>query len=160
KPVSLAAGTTLTFEMQFKEWQDNPENLGRFRLSISADSKGVEHERDRLAALRLTDPWAKLAAAYDVIGDQQALDRLLKHHPEAASGVGDLYAASRDWERAIAEYCKLLSDRPADVALLTKLATAYQSCGRSREAVLYLARASAANPRDSVLSLKVAALQA
>jgi len=42
---------------------------------------------------------------------------------------------------------------------LTKLDTAYQSAGRTREGIPYLAKASAANPKDSVLSLKVAALQ-
>ena len=43
---------------------------------------------------------------------------------------------------------------------MTKLATAYQSAGRTREAVPHLAKASAANPQDTLLSLKVAALQA
>ena len=44
--------------------------------------------------------------------------------------------------------------------MLTKLATAYQSAGRTREAVPHLATVSAANPKDTLLSLKVAALQA
>ncbi len=38
KPVSLAAGTTLTFEMQFGAWNDIGENLARFRLSVRGDS--------------------------------------------------------------------------------------------------------------------------
>jgi tetratricopeptide (TPR) repeat protein len=156
KPVSLAAGTTLTFQMQFQEWDGVGENLGRFRLSASGDSAAFA----RFAAMQLTDPWAKLAAAYHVIGDRQALDTLLKHHPQAAAGLGDLYAASQDWERAIAEYRKLVTDQRPDVALLTKLATAYQSAGRTREAVPHLAKASAANPKDTMLCQKVAALQA
>jgi tetratricopeptide (TPR) repeat protein len=41
-----------------------------------------------------------------------------------------------------------------------KLATAYQSAGRTREAVPHLAKASAGNPKDTILSMKVAALQA
>jgi WD40 repeat protein/tetratricopeptide (TPR) repeat protein len=105
-------------------------------------------------------PWQKLAAVYHRLGDQQALDTLVKQHPEAASGVGDLYAAAQDWERAIAEYRKLVTDQPADVALLTKLAKAYQPAGRTREAVPYLTKASAANPKDTLLSLQVASLQA
>jgi serine/threonine-protein kinase len=64
------------------------------------------------------------------------------------------------WERAIAEYRKLATEQPADGALLIKLAGAYQSAGRTREAVPLLAAASAANPKDTLLSLKVAALQA
>src|SRR5262249_33132065 len=63
-------------------------------------------------------------------------------------------------ERAIAEYHKLVTDQRPDVALLAKLATAYQSAGRTREAIPYLMKASAANPNDTLLSLKVAALQA
>ena len=102
----------------------------------------------------------KLATAYHLSADRQALDSLVKRHPEAASGVGELYAASQDWGRAIDEYRKRATDPRADVALLTKLATAYQSAGRTREAILPLAQASAANPKDTILSLKVAALQA
>ena len=64
------------------------------------------------------------------------------------------------WERAIAEYRTLATEQPADGALLIKLAGAYQSAGRTREAVPLLATASAANPKDTLLSLKVAALQA
>jgi tetratricopeptide (TPR) repeat protein len=146
--------------MQYKEWNGVGENLGRFRLYVSSDPAAIDREGKRLAAIKLTDPWAKLVAAYHVIGDRQALKTIVKHHPEAASGIGDLYAAAEDWERAIAYYRKLVSDHPADVALLTKLATAYQSAGRTREAVSYLAKASPANPNDTLLSLKVAALQA
>jgi tetratricopeptide (TPR) repeat protein len=135
-------------------------SLGRFRLSVSDDPAAFERERKRVAAMKIGDPWLKLAAAYHLLGDQLALDKLLEHHPKAASGIGDLYAATQDWERAVAEYGKLLTDRPAYVALLTKLATAYQSAGRTREAVPHLAKASAANPNDTVLSLDVAALQA
>jgi WD40 repeat protein/tetratricopeptide (TPR) repeat protein len=108
----------------------------------------------------IQEPWQKLAAAYHRLGDQKALDALVKRHPEAAVGVGDTYAASQDWERAIAEYGKLLADRPADVALVTKLASAYQMAGRTREAVPYVGKASAANPQDTILSLEVAARQA
>ena len=64
------------------------------------------------------------------------------------------------WERAIAEYRKLVTEKPADGVLLTKFTAVYQSAGRTREAVALLAEASAANPKDTLLSLKVAALQA
>ena len=111
--------------------QAKPHALGRFRLSVSGDPAILDpavfaRERDRFYATKLTDPWAKLAAAYHVLGDQQALDSLLKHHPEAASRIADVY----------------------------------QSAGRTREAIPHLAKASAANPNDTLLSLKVAALQA
>ncbi len=118
KPVSLAAGSSLTFAMQFAG--EGPENLGHFRLSVT-DLAGIEREQSYSVAMKLPDPWAKLAAAYHIIGDQQALDNLLERHPTAA---------------------------------------AYQSAGRTREGVSYLAKASTANPDDTMLSMKVAALQA
>jgi tetratricopeptide (TPR) repeat protein len=127
--------------------------------AVPSDPSALRH---RLAAMRIApdaDPWEQLAAAYHAIGDQPAVDKLLKEHPAAVVGIGDLYAANQDWERAIAEYRKLVTDQPADVALLTKLAAAYQSAGRTREAVPLLATAYAANPKDTTLSLKVSALQ-
>jgi tetratricopeptide (TPR) repeat protein len=154
KPAFLAAGTRLTFEMEF--WGVGPQNLGHFHLSVSSDPRAI----DTLAATQLTDPWAKLAAAYHIIGTQTARDTVVKHHPAAAAGVGDLYAAARDWERAIAEYGKAITAQTADVDLLTKLATAYQAAGRTREGLPYLARASAGKPQDTFLAVKVATLQA
>jgi serine/threonine-protein kinase len=64
------------------------------------------------------------------------------------------------WERAMDECRKLIAHQPTDVALLAKLGAIYQSAGRTRQAVPLLATASAANPSDTLLSLKVAALQA
>jgi eukaryotic-like serine/threonine-protein kinase len=63
------------------------------------------------------------------------------------------------WERAIADYRKVVTDQPTNGALATKLAAAYQSAGRTREAIPLLVTASAADPKDTLLSLKVAALQ-
>jgi tetratricopeptide (TPR) repeat protein len=60
KPVPLVAGTTLTFEMQFAR----TESLGHFRLSATSDRA----LQKRLAAAKLTDLWARLAAAYAVNG--------------------------------------------------------------------------------------------
>ncbi len=157
EPVTETAGTVLRVTLECKWGQQH--NLGRFRLSVSPDPATFDREEKRLAVLKLTDPWAKLAAAYHVLGDQAAHDTLVKQHPAAAAGIGDLYAAAKDWERAIAEYRKAVTDQPAD-SLLIKLAAAYQSAGRTREAVPHLAQASAANPNDTLLALKLAALQA
>src|SRR5262249_60492425 len=52
------------------------------------------------------------------------------------------------------------ADDPTTVATTLKLADAYVTSGRTREAVPLLASASSANPKDTILSLKVAALQA
>jgi tetratricopeptide (TPR) repeat protein len=105
-------------------------------------------------------PWQDLAAAYHRLGDQKTLDTLLKRHPSAAVGIGDIHAADGDWKRSMNAYRKALSGQPADTALLTKLAAVCKAAGRTREAVPYLASLSAANPNDTSLSLEVAALQA
>src|SRR5262249_38826733 len=67
KPVSLIAGTTLTFEMKFGAYR-GPENLGHFRLSATGDRASFERKHHRFAAMQLKDPWSKLAAAYAVNG--------------------------------------------------------------------------------------------
>jgi tetratricopeptide (TPR) repeat protein len=130
-PVPVVADTTLTFEMQFEGF--GAENLGRFRLSVSGDRATVIRESQCLAATTLTDRWGRVAAGYGLVGDPQALCKLLS---------------------------KLVTDRPEDGALLKGLARAYQSAGRTREAVPYMARASAVDPTDTMLSLRVAAFQA
>jgi tetratricopeptide (TPR) repeat protein len=52
------------------------------------------------------------------------------------------------------------ADHPSTLALTHKLVEAYVTSGRTREAVPLLATESAANPKDTILSMKVAALQA
>jgi WD40 repeat protein/serine/threonine protein kinase/tetratricopeptide (TPR) repeat protein len=97
-------------------------NLGRFRLSVSASPFAYE-----LEAMKFNDTWAKLAAAYRMINDQPSLDKLLEQHPEAVVGIGDLYAAGNNWERAVVEYSKSITDGTADSALLAKRAAAYMA---------------------------------
>jgi Flp pilus assembly protein TadD len=110
--------------------------------------------------MKLTQPWSRLAAGYQVIGDQQAVDRVVRLHPAAVSDMGDLYAAMQEWDAAIAVHRNALTNRPSDPALLATLAMTYQAAGRTREAVPLLAAASSANPKDTLLTLQVAALQA
>jgi tetratricopeptide (TPR) repeat protein len=158
--ISVANGLRILLDFSHIPADGKPATLGRFRLSVSTDAGAFDREKARLAAMTLTDPWPKLAAAYHVLGDRQAIDELVKGHTSAATGVGDLYAAAQDWERAIAEYRRFVTDQPADGALLTRLAAAYQSAGRTREGIPYLAKASAADPKDTLLSLQVASFQA
>jgi hypothetical protein len=53
-----------------------------------------------------------------------------------------------------------LAQEPENAALAADLLSADQSAGRTREAIPHLAKASATNPKDTPLSLRVAALQA
>ncbi|HVC93939.1 MAG TPA: hypothetical protein VND64_09620, partial [Pirellulales bacterium] len=101
-------------------------NLGRFRLSVTADSATLDRDQKRFAANQITEPWAKLAAAYRLIGDQPAMARLLERHPAAAAGSGDLYAADQDWERAIAEYGKALTPASTEAEVFAKRAEAFE----------------------------------
>jgi tetratricopeptide (TPR) repeat protein len=163
QPIAAAEKARLTIRLAFHSKENKQHNLGRFRLSVG-DGPTLEGEEKRIAKIsairKIYDGWARLAAAYYVIGDQQALDTLIKRHPKAAIALGDMHAAAKDWERAIAEYRKAITNEPGDVALTSKLLSAYQSVGRTREAVAYLAQASAANPKDTILSQRVAGLQA
>ena len=67
----------------------------------------------------------------------------------------ELLEAARD-----NEVKTLGANHPTTVATTLKLAEAYVASGRTREAIPYFAKASAANPSDTLLSLRVAALQA
>ena len=99
KPVVLPAGTTLTFEMECQASATNGENLGHFRLSVSTDPAALARDRIRSEAEQLTDPWHKLAAAYQLRGDQQAIDRVVERHPKLAGPIGDLFTRkpTADW---------------------------------------------------------------
>ncbi len=76
-------------------------------------------------ARKIPQPIARLAATYQLLGDQQDLGKLLEHHPQAAAGIGDLYAMDENWQEAIELYSKLITDQTADASLLFKRATAY-----------------------------------
>lgn len=71
-------------------------------------------------------PWQKMAAAYHLLGDQQALDKLIARHPEATAGIGDLYALQQDWNRAIAEYDKAITPQTTDANLFAARAIAHR----------------------------------
>jgi tetratricopeptide (TPR) repeat protein len=106
--------------------QATQHNLGRFRLSVSGDPTIFAREQRRLAAMKLTDPWDRLAAAYHIALDQPALDGLLKAHPEAVTSIGDLYAKDNKWDQAVAAYSKAITPETKGATLLAKRAEAYE----------------------------------
>src|SRR5262249_48598910 len=119
--------TRLEFQMQFSTNAVGPlEHLGHFRLSVASDPAAFDREQDRLVVLRLNDPWAKLAAGYQAIGDQRALDKLLEHRPTATAGIGDLYAAREDWKRALVEYDKAITKGSTDASLFAARAEIHE----------------------------------
>jgi WD40 repeat protein/tetratricopeptide (TPR) repeat protein len=106
-------------------------NLGRFRLSVSEDPASLGREEKLLTARKLTDPWQKLAALYQLKGDRQAIDRLVERRPKLAGPVGDLFIQGKneekDWRRAIALYSKGITEKTTDVDVLSKRARAYEA---------------------------------
>lgn len=159
EPLDADTGSMLSFVLDCQTTYVK-HNLGRFRISVTADPVSFIRERNRYLVDQQADPWTRLATAYHVTGNHSALDTLLKHHPNAIAGLGDLFASTRDWKRAIDAYRQVLADRPNDTALLNKLVNACQAAGKTREAVPHLAALSAATPSDTLLPLRVAALQA
>ena len=101
-------------------------NLGRFRLSITDDPAAIGNEEKRFAAVKIADPWEKLAAAYFLLDNQLALNRLLKDHPAAIVSVGELSALTEDWERAVGEFSKVITPETNDARLLAKRAEVYE----------------------------------
>ncbi len=106
--------------------QSAQHNLGRFRLSVSGDPAIFARQRRRLAAMKLADPWARLAVACHIAHDQPALDALLKAHPEAATSTGDLYAADNKWDQAVGAYTQAITPTMKGATLFAKRAEAYE----------------------------------
>lgn len=115
----------LRLDLHFSRNAYPQHSLGCFRLSVSGEPLAFDRERKRLAALNITDPWAKLAVAYQMMGDEPALARLLQEHPEAAVGFADVNAGLKDWEAAISGYSQLITSNNPDTTLLMKRARAY-----------------------------------
>jgi WD40 repeat protein len=138
--IGLEGGTRLTFTLDFQF--NNQHALGRFRLSVTSEATTAQAMQVRLNvhADEVADLHAALAEAHAQQG----------HTDESA----------RDWQQAIAAYNNALADQPADRYLSEKLAGTYVAAGRTREGVGLLASLSAANPKDTTLALRTAALQA
>ena len=90
------------------------------------------------------------------VGEAQFQAALARHFGDRGNGQ----AADAARARACTLFAEKLANEPENAALAADLLAAYQSAGRTHEAVLFLAKASAGNPKDTKLSLKVAALQA
>jgi WD40 repeat protein len=134
EPVGDELGAQLTVRLDQRFWGAD-HLLGRFRLSVCADSATLDRERNRFAAMKITDPWGRLAAACHLIGDRSALARLIKHHPAAQSGIGHLYADDQDWVRAIAEYSKAITPQTRDAELFVTRAEAFEKREQWEEAI-------------------------
>jgi tetratricopeptide (TPR) repeat protein len=66
--LQCAPDDDLKVELYFARGPSMQANLGRFRLSVSGSPATLDQEQKRFAAIKLTDPWLKLAAAYALNG--------------------------------------------------------------------------------------------
>src|SRR5262249_30281381 len=74
EPLTIAENERLRIDLKFLDPTHPASGLGRFRLSVSRDQAALDREQNRFAAMRLADPWLKLAAAYALYGhDDEAL---------------------------------------------------------------------------------------
>jgi tetratricopeptide (TPR) repeat protein len=122
--IATGPGHSIAVELHHNDNLDGL-NLGRFRVSVSDDRAVFNRERRRFAAMKLTDPWGRLAAAYLVVNDQQSLDKLIQTVPSVESGIAELYLTLKEWDRAIAAYNKLINDQTTDASLFVKRGEAY-----------------------------------
>jgi hypothetical protein len=68
QPVDLDRGVQLKFQMKFSKHVNHVANLGRFRLWVNDDPGAFANAQIRFAAMKIDDPWTKLAAAYALAG--------------------------------------------------------------------------------------------
>jgi tetratricopeptide (TPR) repeat protein len=61
---------------------------------------------------KIADPWARLAAAYDVVGEPERVDKLFAAHSRIALSLADLFAARQDWDRAVVGWRQLVIEQP------------------------------------------------
>ena len=75
--------------------------------------------------LRTSDPWERLAIAYFLAGNQQALEALFQERREALGSIGDLHLAASNWQQAITLFDKLITADTTNSRFLGKRAKAH-----------------------------------
>src|SRR5262249_16782256 len=76
-PAEAGGSPRLTLRLLRDPRQDR---TAHFRVSVTSDLRDVSEEDRRALAGTLPNPWARLAAAYHLLGDQPAVDALVKRH--------------------------------------------------------------------------------
>ncbi len=131
---------------QNKDWSKH--TLGRFRLSVCDEPAAAEREQRRFAALRATEPWTKLAAAYAV---NEQNDAAVKYFSKALEGA-DGYEAKKAIFEQMLLYDKVVDSfikrYPEDAQL--QLALARNLSARGKTAL------AAEKPAEALTALKQA----
>jgi tetratricopeptide (TPR) repeat protein len=162
EPVTDAAGAVLRVTLEFKSAYQQ-HGLGRFRISVSPAP--VDREEKRLAVLKLTDPWSKLAAAYALDGRN---DKVLEYFGKALQGAdgragkATVIAAAAPLPGLLE---KLAESAPNDGAFQAELARHYAEQGNHplasaahTKARALLEKQLAKEPESSALAAELAQL--
>jgi Tfp pilus assembly protein PilF len=123
----------------------NPGGAGYIDVGLYATNKKADQVPRFIDANAVANPWKKLALAYRLDENPQAVDRLVERRPQAAGSLGDLFAADRDWRRAISIYSKRISEKTTDADLLSKRARAHEALRNWEAAAADWSRAAAGN---------------
>jgi WD40 repeat protein len=117
--------------------------IGRFRLSVSDDPAAFEREANRFAAMKLTDPWAVLGAAYALNGRHRDALPYFSRALERADG----YQARKPILEFAARFDEVLQalvqQQPDDLQLQLALARKLAEQGKQRLAEKQAAKAEA-----------------
>lgn len=150
KSPTAVKGRAVIIELRHQEYAEGI-NLGRFRLSISEDSRAFAREKDLVAALTTANPWTRLAAAYRLSGEEARLDALIAERPEMEIEFADAYAADNDWGKAIRLYNKAVAASPNDGELLAKRAEAFGRLNQKEQADKDWQKVFELNPMNEAL---------
>ncbi len=86
-------------------------NTGRFYFRRISARQLLPGEENR-------DAWVKLAGTYPIKNAWEALDKLVDRHLGSTPAIGDLFAAEKEWQRAIEIYSRTITAETTDVDLL------------------------------------------
>jgi WD40 repeat protein len=145
-PVMEETPVILTIRMDFRDPEWISHSLGRFRLSVTDEPATLDREEATFSVEESSNSWVRLAYTYSAIGDQAAFERLLVHQPAAAIGVGDVYAAGEEWQKAIDLYTRIITADTVDSLLLAKRGDAYAGLNQWDKAEADWKRAAALDP--------------
>ncbi len=122
--VPLSNGV-LSIELDFSQARKRQPALGRFRISVADDPEAVS-KWQLLHDARGRSPWVKLAIGHRLRGDEAAIDRMLEKKPDLAKPIGDHFAATEDWDRAVSVYSAAIRDDTKDKQLFMARARAFE----------------------------------
>ena len=145
-----------------KQWQQAVDDYARAVTDATTDDALLSNQALALAEVLLsskrgtvkrTDPWQRLAAAYQLNGDRRAIAQLVERRPKLAGPVGDLFTQepNQNWQRAVELYNKGITGNRSDADLLSRRARDYEALKNWDAAAADWSRAATGNPDGAKL---------